>query len=189
MGWDGIPMGYCPKGKDRIMEATKGYTWEDEHRKVTLLDAALIGTTVYAAVEVIVKETGKRDVRASVVLTEYDNRDKHFYTKHVGEESGPTKCECPKRILDMLTPIDSEWANDWRKRCLEYHETQARLRKMSAGSLPVGTVIRLNNPQQTTLTVRKNSYTKRKEFVGEYCHATVRCVNSWGWEVIKEAKA
>ena len=85
MGWDGIPMHRCPKGKDRIMEATKGYTWEDEHRKVTLLDAALIGTTVYAAVEVVVKKTGKRDVRASVILTQYDNRDKHF-TRNISEK-------------------------------------------------------------------------------------------------------
>lgn len=187
MGWSGHYMRFCPKGKQRIFEATKGYTWEDEHRKVTLLDAVLVGTTVYAAVEVITKETGKCDVRASVILTNYDRRDNHFMTKHIGEESGPTQCACPKKILDMLTPIDSQWANEWREACLKHHEKQAMRRKMSAGKLPVGTVIRLNNPQKTVLTVRKNPYTKRKDFVGMHCHASVRCVNSWGYEIVEEA--
>ena len=186
MGWDGVYMA-CPNGKERIAEATRGYNWEDDHRKVKLLDAALVGTTVYAAIEVITKATGRRDVRASVVPTAYDKRDKCFLTKHIGEESGPVEQKCPKRILDMLTPIDSQWANDWREGCRKYHEEQAKRRKLSAGRLPVGTKIRLHNPDATELRVLQNPHTNRKEFVGFGCHASTRCVNSWGWDVIEEA--
>lgn len=185
MGWDGVFMA-CPHGKDRIKEATRNYTWEDDNRKVTLLDAALVGTTVYAAVEVIVKETGKRDVRASVILTAYDKKDGCFMTKHIGEESGPHRYKCPKRILNMLTPIESEWANNWRNECRRYHEKLAENGKKSAGRLPVGTKIRLHNPDATELRVEMNPYTGRKRFVGFGCHASTRCVNSWGFDIIEE---
>ena len=88
----------------------------------------------------------------------------------------------------MLTPIESEWANEWRTLCRKYHKKQAEKIKKSPGALPVGTVIRLRNPQRTILTVRRNPYSKRKEYVGEYCRATAQCVNSWGWDVIEEAE-
>lgn len=187
MGWDGTFMD-CPNGKDRIKKVTEHYTWENDHVKVTLLDAALVGTTVYAAVEVIEKETMERNVRASVILTSYDKRDRCFLEKHIGEESGPHQYKCPKRILDMLTPIDSDWANDWRDNCRKYHDELALRRKLSAGSLPVGTKIRLHNPDATELRVLQNPYTKRKDFVGFGCRASTRCVNSWGWDVIEEVK-
>lgn len=186
MGWSGTWMPR-PKGKELIAEATRGYNWEDDHRKVSLLHASNVGSTVYAAIEVVTKQTGKRDVRASVILTDY--YDGHFMTKHIGEEAGPTQRACPKKILDMLTPIDSQWANDWREACLKHHEKQAIRRKMSAGKLPVGTRIRLHNPDETELHVAWDGYRKRKVFLGYCCRASTRCVNSWGFDVIEETKA
>ena len=188
MGWYGHYMRFCPKGSQRVLEATQGYTWEDEHRKVTLLDAVLVSTTVYAAVEVITKATGKRDVRASVILTAYDKRDHEFMTKHIGEESGPTQRKCPKRILDKLTPIDSEWANEWREACRQYNQKKLESSKKSAGNLPEGTIIRLNNPAGNLMKAYKNPYTGRLEFYGGNRKASVRCVNSWGYEIVEEAK-
>lgn len=185
MGWDGVYMA-CPKGKERILQATHGYDWENEQVKVHLLDAAIVGTTVYAAVEVTEKGSGKRHVRASVVLTDYDKKDCCFYTKHIGEEAGPVERCCPVHILDKLTPIDSEWANKWREDCRAFHRKRAEAHKNSAGRLPIGTKIRLHNPDATELRVSMNPYTNRKYFVGFGCHASTRCVNSWGFDVIEE---
>lgn len=33
------------------------------------------------------------------------------------ETVGPRIDNCPEHILDLLTPTDQEWANEWRQRC------------------------------------------------------------------------
>lgn len=33
------------------------------------------------------------------------------------ESMGPYEDNCPKRILELLTPTDNKNANDWRERC------------------------------------------------------------------------
>ncbi|UZE46861.1 hypothetical protein [Rhodopseudomonas sp. P2A-2r] len=35
------------------------------------------------------------------------------------EDEGPVACLCPQRILDLLSPTDSQLAIDWRERCRE----------------------------------------------------------------------
>ena len=35
---------------------------------------------------------------------------------------GPCEAECPARILNLLTPTTSGYANEWRKRCRERAE-------------------------------------------------------------------
>lgn len=37
----------------------------------------------------------------------------------IGEDEGPHSYGCPKVILDMLTPTNSEWAKEWRTKCVE----------------------------------------------------------------------
>lgn len=188
MGWDGVYMA-CPKGKERMEYALKGYNWETDLAKARVLDSAMVGTTVYAAIELTVKKTGEKRVRGAVILTDYDKRDGCFLTKHMSEDMGPNYWECPKRILKLLTPTDSEWANQWRENCYKQLAKMAERRKVSAGRLTVGTRIRLHNPDATELLVDMNPYTNRKYFVGFGCHASTRCVNSWGFDVIEEAKA
>ena len=39
------------------------------------------------------------------------------------ESFDPIDKNCPKRILDKLTPTDNEWANEWRQEC---HKNLAR---------------------------------------------------------------
>ena len=60
------------------------------------------------------------------------------------ETCGPYNCDCPKAILDLLTPTDSEWANKWRQAC---RETLANKAKPNAlNKLPIGTVIKFIAP-------------------------------------------
>lgn len=41
----------------------------------------------------------------------------NFTYKYVEEGMGPNESDCPKVILDLLTPTDNEYAQQWRARC------------------------------------------------------------------------
>lgn len=51
----------------------------------------------------------------STTTTDYFN----FGYKDMDEFMGPYNYDCPDRILDLLSPTDSEWANEWRRKCRE----------------------------------------------------------------------
>jgi hypothetical protein len=99
------------------------FTFENERRKLTVLDSASKLGAYYAAVESIAKATGEREVFGLVCLTNYRPRGfsdgTTFGYKDMDESMGPNQCECPVRLLDLLTPTTSDYANDWRKRCRE----------------------------------------------------------------------
>jgi Domain of unknown function (DUF6927) len=86
-----------------------------------VLKSALVGMrTYYAAVEHTDQVTGEKSVWAAVCLVRYNPRDKDGYVfgyKDMAETMGPVETACPKAILDLLTPTDSEYANDWRAAC------------------------------------------------------------------------
>lgn len=75
---------------------------------------AVVGTTYYAAV----KSPHDGSVGAVIILTHIDrNGYCNFGMKWIDEESGPYKCECPKSVLDALSPTDNESAIEWREKC------------------------------------------------------------------------
>ena len=121
MGWTGRWY-YGTTRKERLEKMTEVYNWEDERKKVETIDAVLVGTTAYLAVKVTNKETGESRVSASVVLSRQESNE--LMTKEIGEECGPTAKNCPRRILDKLTPTESQWANEWRKACRERLENK-----------------------------------------------------------------
>lgn len=90
----------------------------DEHR-LTVLKSSMVGSTYYAAAERI-EAGGARSVFAIVCLTfsRPNARDgQTFGYKDMTEHMGPCESDCPASILDLLTPIDGDWPNDWRGRC------------------------------------------------------------------------
>lgn len=133
---------YDSRGRvDRKAECNRLLTWEDETSKHTVLKAVMKGRVHYSAVEVIIKATGERHVDGSVILTSSDIRGNgfNFGYKGISENMGPCEQDCPLSILNLLTPTESKWANDWRDACRK----RAEMRKASPklASLPVGTVI------------------------------------------------
>jgi hypothetical protein len=70
---------------------------------------------LYAAIEDRVE-----DKVFGLVVLMHRNPSPHVYFnftyKYVDETMGPAEDDCPKAILDLLTPTDSEYANDWRQR-------------------------------------------------------------------------
>ena len=118
MGTTGHPVGYYEVDTtEKVREWLKRtYTWD----AIEVLDIAQ-GTRLRSNwwMAVRIKETGK--VRAMLSMT--TNRAKSegfFYTKEDDENAGPYATDIPKRLFNMLTPLDEDetYARDWRGRVL-----------------------------------------------------------------------
>ena len=93
----------------------------------------------------------ERETFGAVVVTDIytDEQDvKWFGYKDMDETEGPGYYDCPAGILDLLSPTESVWANEWRQKCRERRETKnARanfLRKIN--SLEIGSRLQLVCP-------------------------------------------
>ena len=145
------------------------------------------------------EKTGKFEVLKSsmVGLTATDMKSYHnFSYKDMDETCGPYKCECPKAILDLLTPTDSEWANKWRQAC---RETLANKAKPNAlNKLPIGTVIKFIAPydmvqykkgDEITVTKKVRSYSRKRTNTfwvsGNYYYSTKTIGNDY--EIVRKA--
>jgi hypothetical protein len=105
-------------------------SWPDDcPATYRVLDSALVRMkTFYAAVERIDKTTGEREVWAAVILCNYAPKDRYnFGWKDMDETMGPCETECPERILKLLTPTESKYAQEWREACWKrIHDKKAR---------------------------------------------------------------
>lgn len=97
-------------------------TWDSHDKetgeKHTVIAKALVGMReFYAAVE-HVKADGTREVWCAVCKVSYYPKDYYgFCVKAMSEHDGPYFHKCPEKILKLLTPTDSEYANTWREKC------------------------------------------------------------------------
>jgi hypothetical protein len=112
---------------------TEGRSWK-------VLDCAAYTSVAYLAMERV--EGDKRKVYAEVCLLRYRPRDEYnFGYKDMSEVMRPYRAGCPERILKLLTPTDSEGANEWRAECWE----NIGKAKERAGLKP-GTVVEFSEP-------------------------------------------
>lgn len=128
-----------------------------------VLKSAMVGSTYYAAVQIMKKyvgedENGKsiyedlpenaRETFAAIFLTSTNMKDYfNFSYKEMTENSGPYKYDCPKGILDLLPPTDNEYALNWREEC--YKKIAAKKDPNALKNLPVGTKIKVIMPFDT----------------------------------------
>jgi len=123
MGWTKI---HRPKGM-----TDRAWFQQEWGAGICILDAATVNNTFYAACE-HTKEPGK--VWGAVVLLQRFSKDHYnFEYKDMCEEMGPCESRCPARILDLLTPTESKYANDWRARCRERARNTAFISKLAPG--------------------------------------------------------
>lgn len=174
MGWLEYRAEHYKNGKvDRKAEMDSKYNWEDESRKVEVLKSSMVGSTYYAAVRSFNKKNGFECVTAAICLTSTNNKDYfNFAYKGMDESMGPYRYDCPKGILDLLTPTENEYANEWRKAC---YENLAKKKNPNAlNKLPVGTVIKVvmpfdtkffNQGQEVKLKKRKKWNSNRTEWL------------------------
>jgi hypothetical protein len=116
-------MGWTYTNKDKHVSAgeyikSELLVWNNPDAKYTLLDGGVVKfRTYYGAVERIDLKTNERRVFAVVILLNYAKGYHNFGYKDMDESCGPVESNCPERILKLLTPTDSEYANEWRQRC------------------------------------------------------------------------
>ena len=140
MGWTST---YKPKGEPILdFFIREGVlTWGDNNPNTyRVLDSALVNMrTFYAAVEKINKKTGKRTVRAAVILVRHYPKDPRYNIswKGIDESMSPIETSCPERILKLLTPTDNEYALGWRAACWANIE-----KRKARKNLPPGTVLK-----------------------------------------------
>jgi len=153
MGWDGTRPTFWKNGKvDRKAEVDNRFTWENEDARVSVKKSAMKSTTWYGAVERYDKITQKSVVIGVVALTRMD-REGYFMVKTMDETSGPYCYECPESILKLLSPTDSEWANQWRENCRAFGHKKTELR-----NLPVGSKISMEFNGKTMILTKMAPY-------------------------------
>jgi hypothetical protein len=105
-----------------------------------IVDCTTIKGTFYAAVR-YTQEKGMYPVGHTfglVVLQRRQPRDSYghnYYRKEIDETMGPNEAECPVRILDLLSPTDSEYAQEWREACRKNATRKASLPKVKKGDV------------------------------------------------------
>ena len=177
MGWTSYHATHYKNGKvDRKAECD-AYFMEGLNRGYfDVLKSSMVGSVYYAAVKPL-KKYGEKDengekvivdmpvdeqrVIGVVFLTSTDSKDYfNFSYKDMSETSGPCYYDCPKGILDLLTPTDSEWANNWRAKCRE--QLAKKNNPNALRKLPVGTLIKVTMPFDTKYFSEGNVVELRK---------------------------
>lgn len=136
MGWTSYHATYYDRhGKvDRKKEVESAFS--DGY---SVVKSAMVGSVYYGAIR------HGDDVFGLVVLTSTNARDyDNFSYKMMDETDGPYYNRCPKSILDLLTPTDSEFANQWRARCRENLKKPTKAQRLNA--LPLLSVIEIDAP-------------------------------------------
>lgn len=97
------------------------------------------GGVIYAAIRLPIKrDDGGYEVIAMVSRCSND-RNGYFTYRLDDETMGPYHYDCPAKILDLLTPTDNEYANEWRAKCRAKltadAEAKAKAKRVGAGTL------------------------------------------------------
>ena len=108
MGWDVTNVGRNISTKDFV---------KYEYSRLDAYELLAIGQGKRIHGEVpfylALKEKATGDVSALVVLSK--RRNGQVALKAIDESSGPFSYDCPKSVFKLLTPTQSEFANEWRK--------------------------------------------------------------------------
>lgn len=97
----------------------------------TILDSGTVNRREFYAA---VRDDKTGEVFAFIALLDFRPKDDfNFGYKDMSENSGPYACNCPKRILDLLTPTDSEYAKRWREDCRKNLAKRASVPKVKKG--------------------------------------------------------
>ena len=132
MGWLSFNV-ESTKNRKQIMDDQ----FNSEHLEV--VKSAMVGTVYYAAVKSL--KQGK--IFGLVCLTSVQNKEWYnFGYKDMDESMGPAYYDCPKSILDLLSPTEYEWAKEWRAQC--YKRLEAKKSPTRLNNLPIGARILCN---------------------------------------------
>lgn len=154
MGWTSFNAEFYKRNGqiDRKKEMDKRYEQEEHdgsdfkggichYPQFKVLKSAMIGRIYYAAVEITNSKENTREVFGAVAITCTNMKDYYnFSYKDMEETMEPYYYDCPKGILDLLTPTDNENANTWRKKCR--NKLKLKKERKTISTLPVGSIIK-----------------------------------------------
>src|SRR5271157_5610636 len=81
------------------------FSHESETARTTVLAAAAVRSTIYAAIRNEDKTSGRSYVFCAVIP--FRNSEKSgFGYKEQDESQGPVQCLCPDRIMQLLSPVE-----------------------------------------------------------------------------------
>ena len=114
--------------------------------KYEVIKSCVNASTYYAAVKMTkFAEPENATIFGVVVLTKIDNNSMYnFSYKDMDETMGPCKYDCPVGILNILSPTENKYANEWREKCRETNRWKKS--PTSLHKLPVGTRIKFKAP-------------------------------------------
>jgi hypothetical protein len=154
---EGKRMGWIYTGRPKGMTHEKFFReyegWKETNGRFLKWGSHL--KEVYVAYEVR-KPEQEPYVIALVIMTDWRKDDPfNFGYKDMDELMGPVIDNCPRSILELLTPIEKlrelgmseralEWAANWRERCWEHVHAREQLK------LKPGMIIRLEQPMRFT---------------------------------------
>ena len=115
--------------------STKEYFDNSYNANCEVLKSKTVKNCYYGAVRI--KDENR--VVAVVIPFKRNNLNGSLLYKSMDESFGPVESNCPKSILKLLTPTESKYANEWRKRCYE------NLEKINVSKLEVGTIFKTEN--------------------------------------------
>lgn len=149
MGWTSYHAEFYKNGKiDRKKEVESNLNLDTYE----VLKSSMAGSTYYAAV----KNKQNEEVFAVITMTIIDMKDYYnFSYKMMDETYGVGLYDCPKSILDLLTPTDNEYAIQWRNKC----RSRIDGKKNGLGKLPIGARVKVIAPYET------NYFNKDNEFI------------------------
>lgn len=187
MGWTSYHASYYKNGKiDRKAECD-AYFMEGLNRgHYKVLKSSMVGSVYYAAVQSLKRGVkiddeyvyedipeNERKTWAAVFLTQTDMKDYYnFYYKDMDETVLPGCYDCPKGILDLLSPTDHEYALQWRAKCREQLERKKKGNALT--KLPFGTKVIWTRWDGTEITLIK------REPMAQF--------KTWWWQVDGEYK-
>ena len=102
----------------------------------------------------------------------------------MSEDVLPYAYDCPKRILDLLSPTDNECALEWRRKCAE---KRAEKNRDALGKIPFGARIRITGDGSHKGDVLEAyRYGSRKVFVNWSTrrYLTQKMVRNLGYELV-----
>jgi hypothetical protein len=121
------------------------YNYDCDTHTLQTLDGARAGNTVYLAVKSTDKTTGRSFVFAAVILISNTKKNGFGY-KDMDEAMGPCECDCPQRIMRLLSSLadlpNPSYTADWRARVAARHN-EKRQRRDRRKSLRVDSTVTL----------------------------------------------
>lgn len=147
---DGLNQGFCRIEKS-VMKGSEYYAAiTDLKREMKDSDGNVIKDTNG---NVLYENIPKEEQKTFAVVFRTAVQGKMFYYKPMPESVGPCYYGCPNTILDLLSPTDSEFANEWRMRCRNLNA------KPSLSKLPIGTKIKyMSKGEEIILEKRRPAY-------------------------------